>query len=144
MDFHNMRQLMDSAGDGCHLCSLILSEIAPPQRQKYLEELDREEEGEPQIVAFVWYFRFPDERLSLVPYLGFEEAKPRPMVDNCVIICDLQCEVLEDDRQMCMYTAPLLPTHTYKVFTRPTSEARATIYRVLGDLQRHTLLVKGV
>jgi len=130
INFHNMRQLIDSAGDGCHLCSLILSEISPDQQQKYLEELDSKEEDEPQIVAFVWYFKSPDERRPPVPHLGISEAKYRPGAISQVRICELQCEILDDDRQMCIYNPPLLPTCTYKVFTRPTSEARTAIYRV--------------
>ncbi|OAP65162.1 hypothetical protein AYL99_01134 [Fonsecaea erecta] len=100
MEFHNMRQLVDSADEGCHLCSLILLEIPPSQREKYLEDLERDGDGEPQIVAVVWYYRFPDERRPPVPYLRIEEAKLRPPVVNRVIICEFQCHLPEDERQM--------------------------------------------
>lgn len=112
MNFHNMQQLIDSAGDGCHLCSLILSEIASHERQKYLEELDRRGDGEPQIVATVWYYRFPDERRAPVPYLRFEEAYRRSRTLNRVQICELKCEIIENQRQMGLYSAPLF-AHIY-------------------------------
>jgi hypothetical protein len=83
VDFHNMRQLIDSAGDGCHLCNLILLDIAPHQRWKYLEELERKGEDKPQIVAVIWYFKFPDERRPPAPYLRIEEARP---LSNRIII----------------------------------------------------------
>jgi hypothetical protein len=102
MDFHNMRQLVDSAADGCHLCNLILLEIPPSQQRMYLDELDREGEGEPQIVAVVWYPGIPLEGRPATPHLSFEEARPRPPVINRVVICELHCHPLEDEHQLSM------------------------------------------
>jgi len=69
------------------------------------------------MVAVVWYFNFPGERRAPVPFLRIEEANPRAPAVNRVTICELECEIHEDDRQMRTYIAPLLPTYTYEIFT---------------------------
>jgi hypothetical protein len=108
MVFHNIRQLNESSENGCHLCTLILLCITAEEQRKYLEELDRASEGEPQFVAVVWFFAFPPPDPRTTPYLRIEEAKPRPPVCNRVVICELKCEVPTDERQMSMHDTPLL------------------------------------
>jgi hypothetical protein len=48
MDFHNIRQLKESSENGCHMCTLILLCITAEEQRRYLEELERASEGEPQ------------------------------------------------------------------------------------------------
>jgi hypothetical protein len=106
MDFHNIRQLKESSENGCHMCTLMLLCITAEEQRRYLEELERASEGEPQFVAVVWFFAFPPPNPLTTPILRLEEAYPRPPVCNRVIICELNCEVLTDARRLSMFTIP--------------------------------------
>jgi hypothetical protein len=118
MDFHNIKQLKESSENGCHMCILILLCIAAEQQRRYLEELERISDGEPQFVAVVWFFALPPPNPGITPYLRIEEAYPRPPVSNRVIVCLLKCEVPTDGHQLSMYCCLLSHSSTYKSATR--------------------------
>ena len=115
MVFHNIQQLKESSENGCHMCILILLCITAEQQRRYLEELERASEGEPQFVAVVGLFG-PGAVTTL--YLHIEEAHPRPPVSNRVIVCLLKCEVPTDGHQLSMYCCLLSHSSTYKSATR--------------------------
>jgi hypothetical protein len=56
MVFHNIQQLKESSENGCHMCILILLCMTAEQQRRYLEELERASEGEPQFVAAVSFY----------------------------------------------------------------------------------------
>jgi hypothetical protein len=117
MDFHNIQQLKESSENGCHMCILILLCITAEQQRRYLEELERASEGEPQVVAVVWSFPFPPANPRITPYLGIEEAYPRPPVGYRAVVCELKYEVLTDGHQLSMYDCLLLHFSTYEPAT---------------------------
>ena len=121
MDFHNIQQLKESSEKGCHMCILILLCITAKEQRRYLEELERASEGEPQFVAVVWFFAFPAPNPRTTPILRIEEAFPRPPVSNRVVVCELKCEVPTDARQLSMYDCPLLYSSTYVSATSAAS-----------------------
>jgi hypothetical protein len=131
MDFHNIQQLIASSENGCHMCILILLCITAEEQRRYLEELERASEGEPQFVAVVWFFAFPPPNPRTTPYLRLEEAYPRPPVCNRVVVCELKCEVPTNGRQLSIYDSPLLYSFTYISATSAASYASAAIYRLI-------------
>jgi hypothetical protein len=127
MDFHNIQQLKESSEKGCHMCVLILLCITAEQQRRYLEELERTSEGEPQFVAVVGLSGL---RSRTTPYLRIQEAHSRPPVCNREIVCELKCEVLTNEHQLSTYDCPLLHFSTYISATRAASQASAAIYRL--------------
>jgi hypothetical protein len=127
IDFHNIQQLKESSENGCHMCILILLCITAEQQRRYLEELERASEGEPQFVAVVGLFG-PGAVTTL--YLHIEEAHPRPPVCNREIVCKLKCEVPADEHQLSTYHYPLLHFSTYVSATSTATQASAALYRL--------------
>ena len=127
MVFHNIQQLKESSENGCHMCILILLCITAEQQRRYLEELERASEGEPQFVAVVGSYNLHSRT---VPSLRIKEAYPRPPVCNRVTVCDLKCEVPIDGHQLSMYDCPSLQFSTHVSATSAAPQASAALYRL--------------
>jgi len=117
MVFHNIQQLKESSENECHLCILILLCITAEQQDRYLEELERAGEDEPQFVAAVWFPGISAWNLRTTPYLRIEEAYPRLPVCDRALVCELKYEVLTDGHQLSMYNCLLLHYSTYESAT---------------------------
>ena len=113
MVFHNIQQLKESSENGCHMCILILLCMTAEQQRRYLEELERASEGEPQFVAAVSFYPGIPQSPRTTPSLHIEEAYPTPLVFHRVVVCELKCEVPTDGYQLCMYDCLLLHFSTY-------------------------------
>ena len=118
MVFHNIQQLKESSENGCHMCILILLYITAEQQRRYLEELERASEGEPQFVAVVWLSGIQPRA---TPCLRIQKAHPRPPECNRVTVCELRCEVLTSEYQYSMYDCPFLHGSTYVSATSAAS-----------------------
>jgi hypothetical protein len=130
MVFHNIQQLKESSENGCHMCILILLCITAEQQRRYLQELERASEGEPQFVAVVWFYAFEPLDPRTTPYLHIEEAYPRPPVSRQKFVCEFSCEVPTDEHQLSTYDCHLLRSPTYVSATSTASQASAAIYRL--------------
>jgi hypothetical protein len=130
MVFHNIQQLKESSEKGCHMCILILLCITEEQQRRYLEELERASEGEPQFVAVVGSNRYPTSDPRAAPSLRIEEAYPRPSDCDREPVCEFSCEVLTSRHQYSMYDCPLLHRSTYVSATSAASQTSAAIYRL--------------
>ena len=124
MVFHNIQQLKESSENGCHMCILILLGITAEQQRRYLEELERASEGEPQFVAVVGSY-FLD-----FPQLYIEEAYSRLSVLSPNRVCEFQCEIPTDEHQLGTYDCPLLHFSTHVSATSASPQASTALYRL--------------
>ena len=127
MIFHNIQQLKESSENGCHMCILILLCITAEQQRRYLEELERASEGEPQFVAVVGSYNLHSRT---TPSLRIEEAYPRPPVCNRVTVCKLKCEIPTDEHELSTYDCPLLHFSTYVSAASAVPQASTALYRL--------------
>ena len=127
MVFHNIQQLKESSENGCHMCILILLCISAEQQRRYLEELERTSEGEPQFVAVVRSYTF-DSRIP--PYLSIEEAYPKSSVSDREDVCEFKCEIPTDEHELSTYDCPLLHFSTHVSATSAAPQASTALYRL--------------
>ena len=101
VDFHNIEELKASARAGCHLCSLIETELS----QETTEELQQQLRQHPdlrskQIEAIVWVSPRNAAPYSAVegPLLRLQEAWVRPSFINKVTIAEFKYVLIESER----------------------------------------------
>ena len=127
MVFHNIQQLKESSENGCHMCILILLGITAEQQRRYLEELERASEGEPQFVAVV---RSLNLYSGITPYLHIEEAYPKSWVSSLKPVCEFKCEIPTDEHQLSTYDCPLLHFSTHVSAASAVPQASTALYRL--------------
>ena len=127
MVFHNIQQLKESSENGCHMCILILLGITAEQQRRYLEELERASEGEPQFVAVV---RSLNLYIGITPYLSIKEAYLRSSVLDRKDVCAFKCEIPTDEHQLSTYDCPLLHFSTHVSAASAVPQASTALYRL--------------
>lgn len=111
MRFHNINGMMEASRNGCHLCTLILTEMDQETRTKLMTELRANRNTGEHMLAIVWHQitqsrdRIP--RAIYEPILRIEEPRIEPGVLNRRTVCDLKIFPLETDEQVHRLTNPV-------------------------------------
>jgi len=103
IDFHNIQTLVQSSEDGCHLCTLIVTEMDPEHRARLWTELQaRGYVGEPMNAIVI---QVPPE-INPAPFqdpykliLQIEGPRTEPGCINRRLVCELKFTLLTDESE---------------------------------------------